>query len=418
MKIWLLQIGEPLPIGETVRKMRTALLADTLSTRGHEVVWWASSFDHVSKKMLFVGDEEIIVNPNYRIRTFKGIAYNKNISIRRYLDHVIVARKFKRAMQGERKPDIIVASMPDYFTAYEGVVYARKNSVPVLVDVRDEWPDLFLEVLPHHLRIAARFLLWKDFAKVRNLLQNADGLISMMDQLLVWGLKKAGREAAWTDRVFYLGAPRVSKDSGKEVSDKFAGLSRRAKGKFVITYIGTFGKYYNPVVIIRAAEILGSTKATEDLLFVIAGDGKYFNEVKKAAQNRGNIIIPGWINQEEINYLLSISSVGIIPCSEDISAFPNKAFTYLSAGLPVLSSVNGELKDLIQKHRFGLHFKPNDYHALAQLIAELYLKKETHSAMARKSNEMFSLLFDAEKVYEKFANHIEEVARGKGKRET
>lgn len=46
MNIWLIQIGEILPLEEKAKKMRTALLADKLVERGYSVLWWTSAFDH------------------------------------------------------------------------------------------------------------------------------------------------------------------------------------------------------------------------------------------------------------------------------------------------------------------------------------------------------------------------------------
>jgi len=50
MNIWLMQTGEPLPIRNGIRKMRTAVLADKLLERGHKILWWASAFEHQQKK--------------------------------------------------------------------------------------------------------------------------------------------------------------------------------------------------------------------------------------------------------------------------------------------------------------------------------------------------------------------------------
>ena len=49
MKIWLTEIGEPLPIDAGARLMRCGLLAQTLASRDHDVTWWASTFDHARK---------------------------------------------------------------------------------------------------------------------------------------------------------------------------------------------------------------------------------------------------------------------------------------------------------------------------------------------------------------------------------
>jgi len=68
MRVWLLQIADPLPLAPGVRRMRTGMLADKLVERGHEVAWWTSAFDHVNKRMLFERDTELYLRKGPRIR--------------------------------------------------------------------------------------------------------------------------------------------------------------------------------------------------------------------------------------------------------------------------------------------------------------------------------------------------------------
>jgi hypothetical protein len=51
MNVWLITIGEPLPVQEGARKLWTAIVAEGLVARGHRVLRWSSAFDHF-KKML------------------------------------------------------------------------------------------------------------------------------------------------------------------------------------------------------------------------------------------------------------------------------------------------------------------------------------------------------------------------------
>src|SRR5688500_2440023 len=114
MRTWLVTIGEPLPLTPAVQRMRVGLLADALVSRGHTVTWWASTFDHFSKTQLFADDAAIDICDGYRIRALRGCAYRKNISLQRYVDHGLIARKFRKLARLEEPPDVIVASMPDY----------------------------------------------------------------------------------------------------------------------------------------------------------------------------------------------------------------------------------------------------------------------------------------------------------------
>jgi len=51
MRIWLVTIGEPLPIdGSNERLYRMGIIANLLVKKGHKIIWWSSTFNHVRKK--------------------------------------------------------------------------------------------------------------------------------------------------------------------------------------------------------------------------------------------------------------------------------------------------------------------------------------------------------------------------------
>lgn len=64
MNIWLIKVGEVLPLESDSRKMRTVLLAESLVERRHDVLWWTSAFDHFKKKWIFRTDTELNVKSN------------------------------------------------------------------------------------------------------------------------------------------------------------------------------------------------------------------------------------------------------------------------------------------------------------------------------------------------------------------
>ena len=404
LNIWLIQIGENLPVDEKQRKMRTALLADKLVERGHSVLWWTSAFDHFKKDWIFKKDTEVTLNSRLRLYALKGIGYKKNVSLSRFIDHRIIAWKFKKIAPKMPKPDIIVTSMPPHDLAYQAVKFAKENKIPVLVDIRDPWPDIFLEYIPSAFHGIARKLLFMDFQMIRNTMQMADGLIAVTNTFLEWGLKYANREKSPVDKVFPLGYKRPNIKNLSNTS-KFTNLIEELKDKFIIFFVGTMANYHNPSILLEVAKRVKNDK----IHFVIAGYGELFDEIKKASKDLKNVTLTGWLNQEEIELWLKYAKVGVCPTNVKIDLLPNKFFVYLSAGLPVISAFEGDSKELIEKYQIGFYYPPNDVEALVNCILKLYNNPQLYKKMSENAKRIFDEMFDADKIYEEYANHIEKV---------
>lgn len=415
LKVWLLQIGETLPLKPGVRKMRTAMLAEQLAARGHEVLWWASAFDHASKSKLASGDMEFEIGPRQTVRALRALGYRRNVSIRRYLDHRFLAARFRTQARQMERPDVIVAAIPDYHLALEAVRYARDAGVPVIIDVRDMWPDQFLDFLPGKLlRRMARLVLEADSRKVRWLMASADSLVGTSRLYLDWALRQAGREVRAGDMLLHLGAQRMPDPSVVVVNEEFQGVLARLERKFVISFIGTFGRYYNPAIVARAARLLHEADRNDDRIrFVIAGDGAAFNEVAREARGVPTVELTGWLGNSEICGLLAHTTIGIIPAGEDADATPNKAFTYLSASLPILSSLSGEVRQMIEQEGVGFQFAPGDEWDLARVVRELAEKPQQVRRAGENAGRLFSARFDAERIYQHFADHVERTVKNR-----
>lgn len=404
MRIWLIQTGEPLPIKDNVRKMRTAHLAEKLSGKGHQVIWWTSAFDHFSKDWISEDDDTLIINDNYYIKTLKGCGYKANVSLARFIDHRRVAYKFRKISKSQVKPDIIVASYPPYDLAYQAVKYAKSKNIPVLVDVRDKWPDAFIDFMPDRMRKMAKSALFWDYRIAHRSLRMADGLISMMEMLLEWSLMHSKREKTWRDRVFYLGAEKIYTSGTR--SKKIDDLVKKIGSKFVITFLGTFSNSYDPSICLQSARALSG----EGIVFVLAGDGELFSTISKEADGIPNVIMPGWLNYDEMAVLLSYSHVGLCTAQKLFDAFPNKAFLYLSAGLPIVSAVQGEFKRILEDSKAGFSYLPGDLSGFNEHIKTLSRNPRLYGFMSRNAGAIFDKRFNADNIYEEYAEHVLRIA--------
>lgn len=414
MNIWLIQTGEPLPLKSGVRKMRTALLADKLLERGHEVFWWASAFEHQQKILISDWDRTFPVSGRFKIRVLRGWRYRKNISLARYMDHLIVALKFRIQSKNVPKPDMIIASMPCHSLAYEVVRYARKNGIPVLVDIRDLWPDIFLDRFRNMgLYALGRIVLALDFARLRLLLKNADGLTAVSSGYLKWGLERIRRAQSPFDGVFYHGyKPYLKKPKKVTGRLEIPDWIKHTKNRKVFVFIGTFGISYELELVLDAAQHFRKSGRT-DICFVLAGAGEKFELLSKRASSAENVVLPGWIEKKEIAVLLKVAYVGLVPCRSIENTMPNKPFEYLSAGLPIINSLEGVMAELVERHQFGLNYLPGDLNGLCQCIESLAADSALHDKMSQNAAEFFKKHGDADKIYNEYCDHVERLVEWK-----
>jgi glycosyltransferase involved in cell wall biosynthesis len=227
----------------------------------------------------------------------------------------------------------------------------------------------------------------------------------MMDALLEWGLSYAGRKSTPRDRVFHLGYKRPGGENGKPNGslDILASL----KGKFVVTFLGTFATYHNPSILLDAAENLKDSES--DVFFILAGDGKLSDELRARAKLLPNVALPGWLNQDEIATLMHHSHIGVCSSTENAQFFPNKVFTYMSAGLPVLSAFQGELREMIETRKVGLYYPPTDVHEFIDCIRKFKGDAGLYERSSRNALRTFNEMFDADLIYDRYAEHIERI---------
>ncbi len=402
MKIWLIQTGEDIPFSRNLRKLRTAVLAEELVSRGHEVIWWAAAFSHLRKEWA-TRERSGTLESGVRLELLHGSGYRSNLSIARIIDHRIVAREFKKRSRNLPAPDIIVCSLPPYDLAYQASKYAKQRDIPLIIDARDYWPDIFLTAIPRLLRPLARVLLMNEFRMTRFSFRSADRITAMSEDVLEWAMSYCTRKRNDGDRVFHLGF-RPAPVSEIESPDWL----RRLDGRFIVVFVGTFSPFHSPAILIKLAERLIS-EGREDIAIVIGGaGGDLYDEIVAGARNLPNITLTGWLEQDAISALLEKAAVGICPTSMKALFFPNKAFLYFSRGLPVLSAFEGEMRRVLDEQGLGGYFPYDDDEALARQVIRLCDDERQYRETRERVRKIFDERYDERIIYSDFADYIEQ----------
>jgi glycosyltransferase involved in cell wall biosynthesis len=407
LKFWIVSEGEPIPIDdEKVRLRRMGQLANVLVDIGHEVHWFCSTFHHYKKLERYLDDTDIAYKKNYYFHLFKGEKYKNNVSISRILHHKNIANKFSRKVELLDKPDVIIATMAPLEFSEVAVKYAKNKGVPVVVDIRDLWPEIYNEVVPVWAKKIISPYISVSKNKLKRTLLNATGIIGVTPGFLNYGLEVAGISKRNTDKVFHT-SYRINQQKTYNFDLNWNRFGIK-ETDFIVAFMGNFGKQFNIEPIVKAAEKL---KKYSKIKFVLCGLGERFDYFKELTIDLENVIMPGWIEGEQIKSLLQNSKIGLAPYKDSINFSlnaPNKFGEYLSYRLPVFLSINGEMENLVNEYSCGMVYL--SYIDLAEKIEDLFLNINKQKKMSEGAFRLYKEKFDSDIVYKQFADYLISIA--------
>ncbi len=411
MRTWIVTVGEPLPFDEAGGRLhRTGMVAETLRNRGHEVVWWASTLDHGRKIHRFEQPTTVTLPNGVTIRMLHGARYTKNVSLARIWNHRQIAAQFYREAARMPKPDVILASFPTVELAERSATFGREAGVPVAVDVRDLWPDIFIQYIPKIFRPFAPLALSPFVWRARRAFTLCTSIIGITDSYLDFGTRYAGRARGPQDAIFALGSSRLTEPPGDltEIATTLSGMGVDPQ-KTICWFAGTFGMTYDLTTVIDCARLIEGSHP--DVQFVFSGQGHKFDEWFSRARGLRNVIFTGWLNAGGLHYMSTIAKVGLAAYGQSApQSLPNKIFEYLGAGLPILSSLDGECKELLSTHGCGATYAAADPVSLLEQLKP-YLEDEAHrSRCSANATRLFMDQFQATGIYGRMADHLEKIA--------
>jgi glycosyltransferase involved in cell wall biosynthesis len=412
VKIWIIVPFEPIPgIDVNVRPLRYGYLASELLKRNHQVVWWTSDFNHFTKQNRYSKSSRIQLDNNLCVQLLYAQPYRKNISLARIRHNLSLARSFEKiAKSSVEKPDIIFVCLPTIELADKVLKYGRKNKIPVVVDIVDTWPDIYLSAIPSWLRPIGAIALAPDFRKSAAVLRSAKAITAVSDTYLKWGLDRAKRQQKETDKTFFLGyhIPEEYRSLDPSSIENITSKYGIRQENFVIVFLGQFASSYDLETIIHAARKLETSKNVQ---FVLAGDGDKMSVLKKDARHLSNVIFTGWLDHPTALSILRISSLGLCAYSKKaLQSLPYKPFEYMAYGLPLLSSLKGELADMITTHNIGRNYIAEDATSLVKEINWFIEHPSDHQQMALNAKQLFDAKFVSSEIYGGLVKHLESLS--------
>lgn len=416
MDVWLLQTGEPLHIDEgNPRPMRAMNLANALVEAGHKVVLWSSAFYHQEKRHRSHVTERIAVSPMLEIRLIPSPGYERNIGLSRLYDHAILGRNLATELKREAEiPHVAFIGYPPIETAAVMTRWLATRKVPCMVDVKDQWPAIFIDALPSPLKVPGHIVFAPYFYYGRRTMQEATALSAMAGSFLQWAAMFAGRAVSQRDGVAPLTAPtgEVRPTELEEAGLWWDQQGIMADGTQRVIFVGSHSSAFDIDPVCEAIKFMAYSGNT--CQFVFCGDGASSQEWRIKMVGLTNVFFPGWIDRAKIEALALRSSATVAPyhnSADFMMSIPNKVIDSLALGLPVLSPLLGEVGHLIIDSAVGLSYGPATGKTLAQCIEDLATKPGLHDELSGNALRLFQERFSFEKVYGGLVERLERLAR-------
>lgn len=413
MNILIFQTGEPLHIdGGSPRPMRAMNLANKYIEKGHKVTLVSSRYYHQEKKHRKHKSMNIKIDENLSIFLIPSFGYKKNVSFSRLFDHIILAFNLKKFLKSESfvKPDLIISGFPPIETAFVLSLWAKKNKIKYILDVKDQWPTILVESFPKFLRFIAGIALSPLFFMAKYTMRNANINTSISKGFLDWVSSFSNISDSKRLRVFPLASPPIITDSEslKHAEDwwKDRGIEKNLNLKII--FIGSFSRAFDFDTLIKSAIYCSEQKIAIE--FIICGSGEQGDRLSELTENLDNVKIIDWIDRPKIKALELMADLSIAPYkgSEDFRvSIPNKAIDSLMAGLPIITPLDGDLKNLITKNEAGLFYK--DVNSLNSILKLLSDKRTILSEYSKNASNLYFEQFNFDNVYDDFIQASEKL---------
>jgi glycosyltransferase involved in cell wall biosynthesis len=407
--VWIVTVYEPLPINDPkTRPQRCGMLAQVLAKQGHQVELWTSTFEHVQHCHHRRDSACMEIGQGVRLQFIDACGYAHDHSPKRFMHNHQTKREFTRiARTRSALPDIIFAPVPTLELAEAVVDLSVVKKIPIVIDVRDLWPDVYFSMFPPWARFIVRYALTWEIRRARKIFKSATGITAVSQAYLDWALNHAQRSKSRNDSVFPLGF--ISNNNHRNIKSNKSGADQYYidKDHFVVTFVGTLSGFNSLDCVVGAARLLQNEKK---LKILIVGDGEHRKRLQERAKDLPNLILTGWLDLLSIKEILSFTKVGLISYAKAAPmSLPNKPFEYMAASLPLLSSLPGELEQLISNNQIGRIFAAENPESLAMQLRWFLNNSQQAEIMGKRAGSLFKSFFQSDIVYSKLVKHLERI---------
>jgi hypothetical protein len=281
-----------------------------------------------------------------------------------------------------KRPDVIIATSPQFFCGWTGVLVSKLKRVPFILEIRDIWPESIIAVGAMHNRSLVRVLEWLE----KIMYASADHIVTVGE-----GYRQRLREKSVPESCISVVMNGIDRElfnprkPNQELKRQYG-----IENAFVCSYTGTIGMACGLEILIEAAWEL-KERGISDIVFFLVGDGASRRnlETKTEEMQLDNVIFTGRQPKDKMPDFLAISDVCFIHLRKTelfATVMPSKIFEAAGMAKPIINGVQGFAAKFIDVAGAGINIEPENsgqlIHALLSLRSDPNLR-ETYGKAGR-----------------------------------
>jgi len=341
------------------------------------------------------------------IRVWTYLAANAG-TIRRilnYLSYMWVAVWTALTMP---RPHVVVATSPQFFCGWAGVLVSKLKRVPLVLEIRDIWPESIVTVGAMRRGLLVRFLEWSE----RRMYGSADHIVAVGDGYRDNILEKVPTA---TEKATVI-TNGVDLDTFAPQPPDLRFLHQwDLEDRFVCSYIGTIGMAHGLEVVVEAARLLRE-KGRRDIVFCFVGDGasrKQLEERVASEDLQELVVFTGRQPKGEIPCILASSNACLIhlkKCELFGTVIPSKIFETMAMRRPIVMGVRGEANAIVAEAHASIDMEPDCPNSLVQAVEVLADNPELANKLGSAGREYVRQYYDRNVLAASYLSVLHRVA--------
>jgi glycosyltransferase involved in cell wall biosynthesis len=340
------------------------------------------------------------------IRVWTWLAANKG-TVRRIVNYVSYMLTAILAGLRVARPDVVIATSPQFFCGWAGVWVCRLRRLPFILEIRDIWPESIVTVGAMKKSVAVRQLeRWERsmYRAARRVVTVGEGY---REQLVARGVPAEridvipnGVDRAAFDRTTGEGGVRAEYGLGDA---------------FVCAYVGTIGMGSGLEVVLRAARLLRDAPGP-DVVFLLVGDGAVREDLERRARSEGlsSVVFTGRLDKARIPAVLAASDACLVHLSRKElfrTVLPSKIFEASAMARPIVLGVEGFAADLVAGAGAGICIEPENERELVEAVTRLAGDPAQAAEMGRCGFERIASQYDYDELAGRYLGVVSQLAQ-------